>query len=479
MDCFTPKSWENQKRCADMKPLNSLKTVITLVPLAVLCILYGLWLVLEPPVYLESVLYGTLVLGLFCALYIRFIPACAAQLEQRSRSEEDTLPFRTHSVGGRELLRLLVILIAARAMLFILVYLLHLQLNGFTGTFFDVQRIWADHPDSPRYISIVNKGYFAETDGLYLNLAFEPLYSFVIHLLNPVYTSSIRAGFFLANINAVLSGLFLYELVLHDRDRRSARRAVRYFCLLPPTFLLSCVLPDSTFMLFSILCVYCARKKHIALASLFGALATLTRMEGLALLAPVFIEFFSQAAPPAREGDPVWKTACRRWCPGLWILLIPAAFMVYMGINYYVAGNPFAFTRCLYEAYGQKYALFCQAGGSLWDNLITAYLHYDYPALLAQWIPGAATLVLSLICMLQGQRRLPASYVGYYIAYVLMSVSATSLPSLPRQLFLCFPGVLAFVTLTRRRWLDWLLLLLCFIGLIGYLGMYVAGWPVQ
>lgn len=118
-----------------MKPLNSLKTVITLVPLAVLCILYGLWLVLEPPVYLESVLYGTLVLGLFCALYIRFIPACAAQLEQRSRSEEDPLPFRTHSAGGRELLRLLVILIAARAMLFILVYLLHLQLNGFTGTF--------------------------------------------------------------------------------------------------------------------------------------------------------------------------------------------------------------------------------------------------------------------------------------------------------------------------------------------------------
>lgn len=460
MDCFTPKSWENQKRCADMKPLNSLKTVITLVPLAVLCILYGLWLVLEPPVYLESVLYGTLVLGLFCALYIRFIPACAAQLEQHNRSEENTLPFRTHSAGGRELLRLLVILIVARAMLFILVYLLHLQLNGFTGTFFDVQRIWADHPDSPRYISIVNKGYFAETDGLYLNLAFEPLYSFVIHLLNPVYTSSIRAGFFLANINAVLSGLFLYELVLHDRDRRSARRAVRYFCLLPPTFLLSCVLPDSTFMLFSILCVYCARKKHIALASLFGALATLTRMEGLALLAPVFIEFFSQAAPPAREGDPVWKTACRRWCPGLWILLIPAAFMVYMGINYYVAGDPFAFTRCLYEAYGQKYALFCQAGGSLWDNLITAYLHYDYPVLLAQWIPGAAALVLSLICMLQGQRRLPASYVGYYIAYVLMSVSATSLPSLPRQLFLCFPGVLAFVTLTGAG--GWIGCFCCF-----------------
>ena len=80
-----------------MKPLNSLKTVITLVPLAVLCILYGLWLVLEPPVYLESVLYGTLVLGLFCALYIRFIPACAAQLEQRR------IPFpsaRTAPGGG-------------------------------------------------------------------------------------------------------------------------------------------------------------------------------------------------------------------------------------------------------------------------------------------------------------------------------------------------------------------------------------------
>lgn len=459
-----------------MNRQTALKTVFTVTPLAVLCILYGLWLVLEPPAYLESALYGGLVLGLFCLLYARFVPQCAAYLEKGEEQEE--VLCRTHRVGPLEVVRLLFFILAGRVLMYVLAYLISLRFNGYTDTFFEVQKIWADHPDAPRYISIVNKGYAVDVEGQYLNLLYGPLYPLLIRLFSPFYSSSIRAGFLFSNLNAVLSGLFLYELVLHDRDRRSARRAVRYFCLLPPTFLLSCVEATSTFMLLSIVCVYCARKKQIALASLFGGLAAVTQIGGLALVVPVLLEFLAKPAAPLQEGEKNWKRQLIRWLEGLSILLIPAAFGAYLLINRAVSGNLFAFVDYMTAA-GRQYTLFCQAGGSLMDGLISAYARYDYQTLLAVWMPGVVCLVVSLGCMIRGHRRQPASYVGYYIAYLLLTVCTTGLTSIPRTLFACFPGILSLTSLTRNRWADWGILLMCLLTMGAYLGMFVLGWPVQ
>lgn len=454
----------------------ALKTIFTVTPLAVLCILYGLWLVLTPPTYLESALYGGLVLGLFCVLYARFVPQCAAFLEKEEEALEPLC--RTHRAGPLEIGRLLVFLVAGRALMYVLAYLISLYFNGYTDTFFEVQRIWADHPDAPRYISIVNKGYFVDVNGKYLNLLYGPLYPLIIRLFSPFYTSSIRAGFLFSNLNAILTGLFLYELVLHDRDRRSARRAVRYFCLLPPTFLLSCVEATSTFMLLSILCMYCARKKHIPLASFFGGLASLTQIGGLALCVPVLLEFFSKPVPPLQEGEKLWKKQLIRWGEGLSVLLIPLAFGYYLYLNQRTAGDAFAFVRYM-EELGNKLTPLCGAGGSLVDNLISSYAHYDYQSMWGMWVPGVVCLVLSLVCMLVSHRRQPASYVGYFMAYLLVTLSTTGFTALPRTLFACFPVVLSMTSLTRNRWADWLILFLCLIAMVVYLSMYVLGWPVQ
>lgn len=451
----------------------ALKTIFTVTPLAVLCILYGLWLVLTPPAYLESALYGGLVLGLFCVLYARFVPQCAAFLEKEEEALEPLC--RTHRAGPLEIGRLLVFLVAGRALMYVLAYLISLYFNGYTDTFFEVQRIWADHPDAPRYISIVNKGYFVDVNGQYLNLLYGPLYPLIIRLFSPFYSSSIRAGFLFSNLNAILTGLFLYELVLHDRDRRSARRAVRFFCLLPPTFLLSCVEATSTFMLLSILCIYCARQKRIVLASFFGGLASLTQIGGLALFVPVLLELLAKPLPPVQEGEKPWKRLLLRWGEGLSVLLIPLAFGCYLLLNRYVSGDAFAFVHYM----GGKITPLCGAGSSLMEELISAYAHYDYQSLFAVWMPGVVCLVLSLVCMLIGHRRQPASYVGYFLAYLLLTLSTTGLTSLPRALFACFPTILTMASLTRNRWADWLLLLLGLLAMVAYLSMYVLGWPVQ
>ena len=46
------------------------KGVFIFVPLTVLCLLYGLWLVLDTPAYMESMLVGGLVLLLFSLLFL-------------------------------------------------------------------------------------------------------------------------------------------------------------------------------------------------------------------------------------------------------------------------------------------------------------------------------------------------------------------------------------------------------------------------
>ena len=50
------------------------KGVFIAVPMAVLCILYGLWLVMDTPAYVESMIVGGVILLLYALAYIRSIP---------------------------------------------------------------------------------------------------------------------------------------------------------------------------------------------------------------------------------------------------------------------------------------------------------------------------------------------------------------------------------------------------------------------
>ena len=63
------------------------------------------------------------------------------------------------------------------------------------------------------------------------------------------------------------------------------------------------------------------------------------------------------------------------------------------------------------------------------------------------------------------------------VCYVVI-LSQTGVMDAPRQLFCCFPLIIAMMRLTKNRWVDLLMSLLCLAGSVAYLGMYVAGWPV-
>ena len=458
------------------------KGVFIVVPLTVLCVLYGLWLVMDTPVYVESMIVGGAVLLLYALLYIRFIPRA---FDFVMGADQVTLPAtvqRTSTVNVREILRLVLMLAIGRGVFMLGAFLWSLYLNGYTETVFEIQHIWADHLYAGRIISIANKGYAVETAeyaGKFLNLLFPPLYSWIVRLISPFYLSSIRAGFFVSNINAILSGIVLYLLVLHDSDRRSAVRALWYYSILPPSFLLTCTIPASTFLLLSLLSIYCARRRFFIPASLLGALAALTERIGIVLVVPLLLEFFNDMTGEYRSlSEVTWRFYLKKGLVGATFVLVPLGFVTYLAINRSVGGSFFTYVEYLEELYSSRFALFYRACGVQTGKLIEAYHAFDIGKAYGLYLPSLLFAVGSLALLFTKGKELRVSYLAYFMVYYPVILSQTSVMDAPRQLFCCFPVIIAMMRLTKNRLVDLLLSLLCIAGSVTYLGMYVAGWPV-
>ena len=203
-----------------------------------LVILYGLSLLQRPPVYIETVAVSAVLVLLFGAGCVRLIPTLVSMLtgEEPHMKREGDRTFRR--CGTRELTKLFLIVLAVRLLEFPLTYIVHYALFGFTGTFFEVQRLWLDF-------------YHAET-------AF-PLYGYLSNVFWIVTVNFNHARFIGSYLFTALAAVALYYLVQLDFDRRAARRAVRYFLLMPYALTLMGTVPDGLFLLFSVLTLLSVR----------------------------------------------------------------------------------------------------------------------------------------------------------------------------------------------------------------------------
>lgn len=459
-----------------------IKGVFIAVPLAVLCILYGLWIVMDTPLYVESLIVGGTVLVLFALLYIRFLPRA---FDFVMGADQELLPStiqRTSTIGARELLRLVFVLAIGRGIFMLGAFLWSLYLYGYTETVFEIQHVWADHLFAGRIISIANKGYTVEAvdmAGKYLNLLFPPFYSLIVRLISPFYLSTIRAGFFVANLNAILSGVVLYLLVLHDSDRRSAVRALWYYSILPPSFLLTCTIPASTFLLLSLLSIYCMRKKRFVLSAVVGAMAALTERVGIVLVIPLLMEFFNAMTREYRYlREVTWRFYLKKGLVGSAFILVPLGFITYLTINRVVGGSFFTYVGYLEELYDSRFALFYRVCGVLTDRFIDTWRFCEPSLAFGQYLPNLLFAVGSLALIFAKGKELRVSYLAYFMVCYVVILSQTGVMDAPRQLFCCFPLIIAMMRLTKNRWVDLLMSLLCLAGSVAYLGMFVAGWPV-
>ena len=314
------------------------------------------------------------------------------------------------------------------------------------GAFQQLQR-W----DAAHYIRLIEEGYQGYTEnGQHLFLVFFPGYVWAVRLLRLVIPSTALAGTALSCLCYGGACCYLYRLAGEAYNGRVARDALLYMSLFPFSFFSGLVMTEGLFLLATTgACWYAWRGKWLAFG-LFGALAALTRMTGLLVIAVGVIRLLEAYRPLEL---PVGKSLGRCWKPLLLRLpltLLPAAgTLLYLLLNLWVDGDPFAFASHQ-EHWHQGYLWISQVveyiGRYLGDNLGSSFGW-------AVWAPALALFVVGLALLYWAALRKghPAGLLAYGFCFFVATYSLSWLLSAGRYLSTCFVLFLFLAKLTQRR----------------------------
>jgi hypothetical protein len=187
--------------------------------------------------------------------------------------------------------------------------------------------------DGPQYLLIASQGY-APTGDQRLALVFFPLYPWLIRLVALIVRDAVLSAFLVSTIASVIAGVALARLFAIDFSRHLARRAAWFLFIFPTSYFLHIDYSESVFLALVLTCFVAARRGRWLQAGLIGAFASLARPNG-------FLLFAALGADALWE---LWETHRFNW-RWLWAGLIPLGFSVYLGINYHLTGDPFAFLK--------------------------------------------------------------------------------------------------------------------------------------
>ena len=305
--------------------------------------------------------------------------------------------------------------------------------------------------DAAHYIHLIEEGYQGYTEnGQHLFLVFFPGYVWAARLLRLVIPSTALAGTALSCLCYGGACCYLYRLAGEAYNGRVARDALLYMSLFPFSFFSGLVMTEGLFLLATTgACWYAWRGKWLAFG-LFGALAALTRMTGLLVIAVGVIRLLEAYRPLE---PPVGKSLGRCWKPLLLRLpltLLPAAgTLLYLLLNLWVDGDPFAFASHQ-EHWHQGYLWISQVveyiGHYLGDNLGSSFGW-------AVWAPALALFVVGLALLYWAALRKghPAGLLAYGFCFFVATYSLSWLLSAGRYLSTCFVLFLFLAKLTQRR----------------------------
>jgi hypothetical protein len=284
---------------------------------------------------------------------------------------------------------------------------------------------------------------------------FHPLLSWLampLHWLGmPPLVALIMVGS-LAGLGCLLAFEHLARL---DYEPDMARRATLLLAFSPMAFVLFVPYTEGLFLLWAILCLRWARRGEWWLAGLAGALATLTRQQGVFLLLPLAWELFAYAGHRPRQMLRNW----RNWSA---LSLIPAGLLLWMvyravALNDLRAdwSDPQALIYSLLISPSAAQVVPNQAFLPPWEALWLALAKFAR----APEFSLGVDLFLGfgfLIMLGLAWPRMRTSYRLYSLLIVLVSFAyhtGSFFPymGLPRHLLLAFPVFIGLAPLVERR----------------------------
>ena len=288
--------------------------------------------------------------------------------------------------------------------------------------------------DAKYYIWATSQG-FSVNDG---SASFHPLLSLLAKPIFYLTGAPLFALLLVSTLATLALYVCFYQLARLDLDDDSAWRATLLFAIFPGSYVFYAPYTESPFLLFAVLLFYFARKRQWLLAGLFGGLATLTKQQGLFLMAPLVVE--------------VWAAKERTIKGFTSVLLIPVAYGLWI----------------LYRTFAlaDSYPDFSSLNGLIYSTLISRStyvvvaeqeflfpLHALYLAISKLWqdpnVPTSTDLFLGACVVaitILSWRYLRNSYRVYVLIVVIISFGfhtgmqvSSPYMGLPRHLLLAFP----------------------------------------
>jgi hypothetical protein len=285
------------------------------------------------------------------------------------------------------------------------------------------------------YLGIVREGYHVDpVAGAYRDVAFLPLFPVVVRVLSaPIPQLAGLVAVVVSNVAFLLSLGLLVRLGELYLGRRRAVLAAGLLAIYPFASAFAMAYTESLFLLTMIAAFLAAERGRAAWAGVFLALACLARLQGIALIVPLWLILLR------RDG---WRPK-----PGhAWLLLGPlaaAGYLLYVG---WLSGSLTGFLDAQ-RAWGREGLGGAAPGGAIRDRL-TAY-------------QGALVLTLcwSVFMLVWVRRdRLRLEYALVPMLFIAAEMASGSLEAVGRVTMLAFPYCWL---LARRR------------SLLGR-----RGWPV-
>jgi Gpi18-like mannosyltransferase len=271
--------------------------------------------------------------------------------------------------------------------------------------------------DAVHYLDIATQGYQG-TD-----MAFFPLYPFLIRIVGTIAGNHLVAGLLISNASFFFGLLFLYKLLEHEYDRSVARRAIFYVSIFPTAVFFSAVYSESLFFMLTVASFYYMRSHRWWLAGAIGFFAALTRVEGVLLVIPFYMEWLAIYRRDLGRG--LVDAAAG--------MLIPLGLSVYMAYLWVLRADPLYFSHVQIH-WNRHFAM-------PWVSVINAFskiAHSSGQTAANQTLEVAFTFLMILV-LIAGWKQLRASYIAYMALSVLVPMCTSSLMSMPRFALVLFP----------------------------------------
>lgn len=329
------------------------------------------------------------------------------------------------------------------------------QAEGLSGWL----KIW-NNWDALHYVGLAENGYVVTGEARFA-LVFFPLYPWLMRLLAVVIGDYVLSAIAISTVASIAAGLLLYALVRLDHTAEIAYRAVFFLFIFPTSYFLHIGYTESLFIALALGSILAARTNHWLLAGALGALAGLTRINGLVLVPALAFEAFQQ------------YRAMRRWqWKWLWTIVAAGGFVGYLLLNAHVTGSALTFMTMQREHYYKALAW-------PWTGIVAkvgSILTSSGPAE-AQMIGWQEYLfvLIGLVSTIWCWLKLRPVYSIWMTGNLLLVVCNSLILSMPRYALIMFPIFILFARLAASRFWNGVIITWSLLYLALFAGQFVAG----